>query len=99
MATETAQASNPSGVASSGVAVKVFTTTFCAYCVRAKMLLKSRDIPYEEVNVSGDDEAREWLVAATGGRKTVPQIFIHGQPIGGFDELAALDRAGKLPAR
>ena len=59
------------------------------------MLLGKRNIPYEEINVSGDHATRAWLVEVTG-RKTVPQIFIHGRPIGGFEELAALDRAGEL---
>jgi glutaredoxin 3 len=78
--------------------VKVYTTTFCGYCVRAKMLLGKRGIPYEEINVSGDIEARDWLVKATG-KKTVPQIFIGGEPIGGSEELAALDRSGELMKR
>jgi glutaredoxin 3 len=59
------------------------------------MLLSKRKIPYEEINVSGDEATRAWLVEATG-RRTVPQIFIHGSPIGGYEELAALDRAGEL---
>jgi glutaredoxin 3 len=78
--------------------VKVYTTTFCAYCVRAKMLLAKRGIPYEEIDVSGNVEARDWLVKTTG-RKTVPQIFIAGEPIGGSDELHALDRQGLLMKR
>ena len=73
----------------------MYTTTLCAYCIRAKMLLGKRGIPYEEINIGSDHGKRAWLVQATG-RKTVPQIFIHGRSIGGFDELAALDRAGKL---
>jgi glutaredoxin 3 len=76
-------------------AVVMYTTTICAYCIRAKMLLKKREIPYEEINVGSDADKRSWLVQATG-RKTVPQIFIHGQSIGGFEELAAMDRAGTL---
>jgi glutaredoxin 3 len=76
--------------------VKIYTTLICAYCVRAKVLLKRRGIPYEEVDVSGNHEARAWLVQVTGGRKTVPVVFIRGEPIGGYEELAALDRAGGL---
>ncbi len=76
--------------------VKIFTTMICPYCIRAKMLLKKKGIAYEEVDVGGDREARDWLVQVTGGRRTVPQIFIKGESIGGFDELAALDRAGRL---
>ncbi len=58
------------------------------------MLLTKRGIPYEEIDAS-DEATRDWLVQATG-RKTVPQIFIAEQPIGGFDELAALDARGEL---
>lgn len=76
--------------------VKIFTTSFCPYCDRAKALLRNRDIPYEEVDVSGDAERRAWLVEASGGRRTVPQIFIDDRPIGGCDELHALDRGGEL---
>jgi glutaredoxin 3 len=75
--------------------VQIYTTRTCAYCVAAKRLLASRGIPYEEIDVSGDDAKRAWL-AATTGRRTVPQIFIGGEAIGGYDDLAALDRAGKL---
>ena len=70
----------------------------CPYCIRAKMLLKKKGIPYEEVDVGGDRDARDWLIQVTGGRRTVPQIFIKGESIGGFDELAALERAGRLDA-
>jgi glutaredoxin 3 len=76
--------------------VKVYTTTSCPYCIRAKALLKSRDVPFEEVDVTTDTEKRTWLVKASGGRRTVPQIFIDGAPIGGSDELHALDRSGEL---
>jgi glutaredoxin 3 len=76
--------------------VKVYTTTSCAYCIRAKALLKQRNVPFEEVDVTGDDEKRAWLVKASGGLRTVPQIFIDGKPMGGSDELYALDRSGEL---
>ncbi len=76
--------------------VKVYTTSFCPYCIRAKALLRKRDIPFEEIDVSSDPEKRAWLVAASGGQKTVPQIFIDDKPIGGSDELHALDRSGAL---
>jgi len=78
--------------------VKVYTTSFCPYCVRAKSLLKKREIPFEEIDVSNDPVVRDWLVKTTG-RRTVPQIFIAGDPIGGSDELAELDRAGELMKR
>ena len=75
--------------------VQVYVTDNCGYCVRAKALLDKRGIPYEVVDVSDDDEKRAWLVKATG-RRTVPQIFIHGEPIGGSEELYDLDRNGDL---
>jgi glutaredoxin 3 len=78
-------------------AVRLYTTTYCGYCVRAKHLLRERGIAFEEIDVTGNDDARAWLVEVTGRRK-VPQIFIHGQPIGGFAELRALDRSGQLAA-
>ena len=76
--------------------VRIYSTTYCGYCVRAKRLLQERNIPYEEIDVTGNDEARQWLVRETGGRRTVPQIFINGRAIGGFDELRALDKRGEL---
>jgi glutaredoxin 3 len=75
--------------------VVIYTTRVCPYCVAAKRLLSQRSVPYDEVDVSTDADKRQWLVGATG-RRTVPQIFIRGEPIGGFDELAALDQSGKL---
>ena len=79
--------------------VRMYTTTICAYCIRAKMLLGKRHIPYEEINVSGDHEKRAWLVQATG-RKTVPQIFIHGRSIGGreFNHAGAFGHGHLLQA-
>lgn len=75
--------------------VKVYTTSWCPYCVQAKKLLKDRQIPFEEIDCEGDDDLRSWLVEATG-RRTVPQIFIGEEAIGGFTDLAALDKKGEL---
>lgn len=75
--------------------VQVYVTDYCPYCTRAKSLLDKRGIPYEVIDVSQDEEKRAWLVKATG-RRTVPQIFIHGEPVGGSDELHELDRNGDL---
>lgn len=75
--------------------VQVYTTQFCGYCVRAKALLSRLSIAYEEIDVTHDYEKRDWLVS-TSGQRTVPQIFIDGRSIGGFMELAALERAGEL---
>ncbi len=77
--------------------VIVYSTTYCPYCVRAKDLLKRKGAAYKELN-AGDDAVREDMIAKAGGRRTVPQIFINGQHVGGSDELHALDKAGKLDA-
>jgi glutaredoxin 3 len=75
--------------------ITIYTTAVCPYCVAAKRLLAARGIAYKEEDVSGDDAKRSWLVQATG-RRTVPQVFIGEQAIGGYDELSALDQSGKL---
>lgn len=75
--------------------VKIYTTSYCPYCVRAKGLLSRKNIPFEEIDVSNDPQKREWLQRTTGQR-TVPQLFINGVSIGGCDDLYALDRSGKL---
>lgn len=75
--------------------VRMYTTVICPYCIRAKALLKAKGIGFEEIDVTGDHDTRTWLVKATG-RRTVPQIFIGEEPIGGFEELRALDRGGEL---
>ena len=75
--------------------VTVFTTEPCGYCRTAKALLDRRGISYEEVNLGKDPEGRAELVAKTG-MMTFPQVIIDGQPLGGFQELAAADRAGRL---
>jgi glutaredoxin 3 len=76
--------------------VKVYTTDYCGYCRRAKALLAARGIPFEEIDVTNDDEARADLVERAEGRRTVPVIFFGETPIGGYDELARLDRKGEL---
>ncbi len=78
--------------------VVIYTTRVCPYCVAAKRLLGQRGIAYKEVDVSTDDAKRAWLVETTG-RRTVPQIFIAGESVGGYDDLAALDRSGELTAK
>jgi glutaredoxin 3 len=75
--------------------VRVYTTRVCAYCIAAKRLLGARRVAFEEIDVTNDDEKRVWLVKTTG-RRTVPQIFIDGDSIGGYEELASLDQSGRL---
>lgn len=77
--------------------VQIYTTRLCAYCVAAKRHLERRGVPYEEIDVSHDEAQREWLVEATG-RRTVPQIFIGGRPIGGYTDMLELERSGALDA-
>lgn len=76
--------------------VELYTTTFCPYCVRAKSLLKSKGIAFIEIDVTDDDALRAKMVELSGGRRTVPEIFINDKIVGGYDELKALDDAGQL---
>ncbi len=76
--------------------VKIYTTTYCGYCVRAKDLLKRKGVDYQELDVTGDDAMRSKLVEMSGGQRTVPQIFIGDTHVGGYSDLARLDSEGKL---
>jgi glutaredoxin 3 len=76
--------------------VTVYTTQMCPYCVRAKSLLSKKGVAYEEIDVMMDMKAREEMLAKSGGARTVPQIFVGDTHVGGFDELSALEREGKL---
>jgi glutaredoxin 3 len=78
--------------------VTVYTTNVCPYCFAAKRLLGERGIAYREIDVTGDDDKRAWLLQTTK-RRTVPQIFIGPDAIGGFDDLAAMDKSGELAKR
>ncbi len=75
--------------------VTVYTTDMCPFCVGAKKLLERRGIPFEEINLARDSDARATLTQITG-MFTFPQIVIDGSSIGGFNELRAADRAGQL---
>jgi len=75
--------------------IRMYTTRWCGYCVRAKALLESRGLRYEEIEMDDEPGFRERLLTLTGGF-TVPQIVVDGRPIGGYTELAALARDGKL---
>lgn len=81
------------------VDVQVYTTNYCPYCKRAKQLLASKGVEYSEIDVTSDKDERKRLIERTGGMKTVPQIFIGDEHIGGFDDLYALDKAGELDAK
>lgn len=78
--------------------VKIYTTRICYYCDRAKDLLRKKNVPFEEIDVSDDHEMRMELVEMTGGRRTVPQIWIGDRHVGGFDDLSELERRGELDA-
>ena len=76
--------------------IEIYTTRYCPYCHSAKALLERKGARYSEIDVTGDREGRDKMVERAMGRMTVPQIFIGATHVGGFDDLYALDRAGKL---
>jgi glutaredoxin 3 len=78
--------------------VEIYTKTFCPYCWRAKMLLESKGVGFQEISVDFGGTEKEKMVQRAGGRSTVPQIFIGEQHVGGCDDLLALERDGKLDA-
>lgn len=78
--------------------IEIYTTKTCPYCIKAKALLDKKGVSYHEIKMDGNDDLRIALVAKSGGRKTVPQIFIGEHHVGGCDDLYALDDAGKLDA-
>ncbi len=76
--------------------IEVYSTAVCPYCVAAKNLLKSRGLEWVEVRIDTDAAERDAMLARSGGRRTVPQIFVNDQHVGGYDDLVAADRSGKL---
>ncbi len=78
--------------------VEVYTTLFCPFCVRAKNLLKAKGVAFTEISVDGDPGLRRQMTERSRGGVTVPQIFINDEPIGGSDELVALENQGRLDA-
>lgn len=74
----------------------IYTTHYCPYCVRAKEFLTQKHIPFTEIDVTDRPDLREKLVDMTGGRKTVPQIFIGLNSIGGYDDLVKLEKTSEL---
>jgi glutaredoxin 3 len=75
--------------------VRIYLTDWCPFCSRARMLLDRKGLSYEEIDVDGDQPTRKWL-AETTGQRTIPQIFIGDEPVGGYTELANLERTGTL---
>lgn len=78
--------------------IEIYTKAFCGYCHRAKTLLTAKGAAFEEYDITMGGPQRGEMIERAGGRTTVPQIFIDGAHIGGSDDLAALDRAGRLDA-
>ena len=78
--------------------IRLYTTAWCGYCVRAKVLLEARGLPYDEIALDDDPTFRQ-RVFDLGNQWTVPLVTIGGVPIGGYEELAALDRSGLLAER
>jgi glutaredoxin 3 len=76
--------------------IVMYSTTWCGYCHRARGLLERKGVGIQEIKVDEDPSQREVMVQKSGGRRTVPQIFIGERHVGGYDDLAALDRAGEL---
>ena len=76
--------------------VTLYTTEACPFCTSAKKLLGKREIEYTEINLARDPDGRQALIEKTG-MYTFPQVVIDGESIGGFQELLAADRAGRLP--
>ena len=76
--------------------IVLYTTPFCGYCRAAKRLLADKSLDFEEIDVAFDDDRRAEMIDRANGLRTVPQIFIHGRHVGGYDELAMLERERKL---
>lgn len=76
--------------------VEVYYWTTCPFCIKARALLDSKDVDYIGYDITGDDAARQKMIKRTGGPKSVPQIFIDDNHIGGCDDLHSLDKQGKL---
>ena len=77
-------------------AIMMYSTGWCPFCDRARALLQRKSVTFREVKVDEDDSQRKTMLERTGGRRTVPQIFIGDRHVGGYDDLYALDKAGEL---
>lgn len=78
--------------------IEIYTKFLCPYCTRAKSLLAAKGAAFEEHDISMGGPLRAEMIERAGGKSTVPQVFIDGEHVGGSDDLAALERAGKLDA-
>jgi len=78
--------------------VEIYTSPYCGYCHAAKRLLQSKGVSYSEIDVMKDPHRKQEMIQRANGGRTVPQIFIGPDHIGGYDDLSALDRAGRLDA-
>jgi glutaredoxin 3 len=78
-----------------GPKVTIYTAAYCPFCTRAKRLLERKGVAFQEIDAEGDEELRTWLVQKTG-QMTVPQIFVGERSLGGFSDIDALDRQGRL---
>lgn len=76
--------------------IVMYSTHICPYCDRARLLFQRKQVDVKEIKIDADPAARDIMLKRSGGRRTVPQIFIGERHIGGFDDLAALDRKGEL---
>jgi glutaredoxin 3 len=76
--------------------IVMYSTNWCAYCQRARSLLDRKGVSIQEIKIDDSPEQRDIMLKRSGGRRTVPQIFIGERHVGGYDDLAALDRAGEL---
>jgi len=76
--------------------VEIYTWRVCPFCIRAKALLDRKGVAYTEYAIDGDEPARERMAERAGGRRSVPQIFVNDELIGGCDDLHALERSGRL---
>ena len=76
--------------------IVIYTKNYCPYCTKAKSLLTQKQQKFREIDVTNDEALQKEMIEKSGGRKTVPQIFINGKSIGGFDDLNALNSSGKL---
>ncbi len=76
--------------------IEIYSRTVCPYCTMAKRLLGNKGQEWEEINLDLNPERTDEMLERSGGRMTVPQIFIDGELVGGFDDLAAMEQAGKL---